>query len=198
MSGETYSLISPVCNTEAMNEFLAGLHKTFSHEQLLVFLDAAGWHQSHDLHLPAALRLQLLPPYSPELNPTEHLWDYIREQKQFNNYCFESIDQLEDHLCKVLKDLAQEKDYIRSLYHLDARRRHYFVVGMRYGKQNHYSGKGKRRGATAFVAQGFGGHSSTPPYAIAHSIRHYPVQSLGGKNRDEHRCPCTVEETLFK
>jgi hypothetical protein len=54
-------------------------------------------------------------PTAPELNPTEHLWDYIREQKGFNNCSFHSLDQLEDHLEEVLKNLNQEKEYIKSL-----------------------------------------------------------------------------------
>jgi len=37
-----------------------------------------------------------LPPYSHELNPTEHIWDYIREQKEFNNHTFDSLDAVDD------------------------------------------------------------------------------------------------------
>lgn len=114
-SGETYSLISPVCNTAAMNELLAGLSETYRQEQILMVLDGAGWHRSKELKVPANIHLELLPPYSPELNATEHLWDYIREQKKFNNYCFASLDEVENHLEEVLKDLHQEKDYIKSL-----------------------------------------------------------------------------------
>ena len=47
--------------------------------------------------------------------PTEHLWDYIREQKGFNNHSFYSMDELEDRLEAVLKQLHQEKNYIQSL-----------------------------------------------------------------------------------
>jgi transposase len=115
LQGETYSLISPVCNTEAMNELLQGLSNQYQSEQILMFADSAGWHQSKELRLPHNIQLELLPPYSPEFNPVEHLWDYIREQKGFNNYTFESLDQLEDHLLEVLKNLNQEKDYIKSL-----------------------------------------------------------------------------------
>lgn len=115
LSGEVYSVMSPVCNTEAMNELLGGLSTHYRGEDIVLVADAAGWHQSGGLSVPQNIRLQLLPPYSPELNPVEHLWDYIREQKRFNNYVFESLDQLEDHLEKVLKELNNEKDYIRSL-----------------------------------------------------------------------------------
>ena len=115
MSGETYSLISPLCNTEAMNQLLSGLSQTFAAETILVFSDSAGWHKSKELQLPANIHLELLPPYSPELNPTEQLWDYIREQKKFNNHCFASLTEVEDQLENVLKNLHQEKDYIHSL-----------------------------------------------------------------------------------
>ncbi|WP_121357697.1 IS630 family transposase [Flavisolibacter nicotianae] len=115
LQGESYSLISPVCNTAAMNELLQGLSTTYADEAILLFADSAGWHQSRELIKPANIQLELLPPYSPELNPTEHLWDYIREQKGFNNHRFDSLDELENHLEQVLKNLNQEKDYIKSL-----------------------------------------------------------------------------------
>ena len=50
-----------------------------------------------------------LPPYSPQLNPVEHIWDYIREQKKFNNHTFNSLDEVEDQLSKALSDLHKEK-----------------------------------------------------------------------------------------
>lgn len=115
LEGESYSLISPVCNTAAMNELLHGLANAYAEEEILVFADNAGWHKSKDLQRPANIHLELLPPYSPELNPTEHLWDYIREQKGFNNHSFDSLDALENHLENVLKQSHQEKDYIKSL-----------------------------------------------------------------------------------
>jgi hypothetical protein len=115
LEGASYSLISPVCNTAAMNELLEALSTTYPNEQILLFADSAGWHQSKALIQPANIHLELLPPYSPELNPVEHLWDYIREQKDFNNHFFDSMNELENHLEQVLKNLHQEKDYIRSL-----------------------------------------------------------------------------------
>jgi len=98
-----------------MNELLHGLSKAYPQQEILLFTDNAGWHKSKELVQPPNIRIELLPPYSPELNPTEHLWDYIREQKEFNNHLFESMDQLEDHLETVLKELYLEKDYIQSL-----------------------------------------------------------------------------------
>ena len=56
-----------------------------------------------------------LPPYSPKLNPVEHIWDYIREQKKFNNYTFDSLNSVEIQLTQALKGLHQEKEEMKSM-----------------------------------------------------------------------------------
>lgn len=66
-------------------------------DRIILVLDGAGWHRSHTLKLPHNLRLLMLPPYSPELNPVENLWDELRE-KSFHNRVFDSLDALENHL----------------------------------------------------------------------------------------------------
>lgn len=114
-TGENYSIISPVNNTEAMNIFLNEVSMAFKHYRIIMCLDGAGWHTSNQLQLPENIRLLRLPPYSPELNPTEHIWDYIREQKHFNNYTFETLDDVEDTLSKALKEINTEYDIMSSL-----------------------------------------------------------------------------------
>jgi len=80
----------------------------------VMVLDGAGWHQSESLQLPPNLRLLRLPPYSPELNPVEHLWDELRE-KRFHNRVFDSLDALEDHLATALRDLELDHQRVRSI-----------------------------------------------------------------------------------
>jgi transposase len=60
------------------------------------------------------MTIRLLPPYSPELNPVEHLWDEIRE-KYFANRCFDSLDAVADMLLKALRDLHHNKGLIKSM-----------------------------------------------------------------------------------
>ena len=50
------------------------------------------------------LRLLFLPPYWPELNPVEHIWDDWRE-KHFHNRAFDTLDALEDYLVVALQTL---------------------------------------------------------------------------------------------
>jgi hypothetical protein len=48
-------------------------------KRVILVLDGAGWHATERLTLPAGLRLEFLPPYSPELQPAERLWPLTNE-----------------------------------------------------------------------------------------------------------------------
>jgi transposase len=69
---------------EAMSFFLEEVARRHQEKFILMFLDGAGWHRANDLTVPKNMRLESLPPYSPQLNPVEHIWDEIRE-KWFTN-----------------------------------------------------------------------------------------------------------------
>lgn len=112
--GRMTSLILPKANTEAMALFLEHLSAEFADAFLIVVMDQAGWHLSRRLHVPANIRLLLLPPYSPELNPVEHLWEDLRE-KDLANQAFSSLDGLEDRLCEGLQRLMADPRYLQSL-----------------------------------------------------------------------------------
>lgn len=114
-TGETCSIISPYCNTDAMNALLVETHLEFPNYRILMIMDSAGWHTTKNLILPENISLLPLPAYSPQLNPTEHIWDYIREQKNFNNYTFNSLDDLDKHLGNVLSEICDEREIIKSM-----------------------------------------------------------------------------------
>ncbi|MBS1651701.1 MAG: IS630 family transposase [Bacteroidetes bacterium] len=118
-TGETCSIISPFCNTEAMNALLLETNVAFPNYRIVMIMDSAGWHTTSKLDVPENITILPLPPYSPELNPVEHVWDYIREQKQFNNYTFDSLDEVDKRLGIALCDLNNEKDLIRPMCNFD-------------------------------------------------------------------------------
>jgi transposase len=69
------------------------LAKKYPRQVILLFVDGAANHHSDELEIPANIMLRLLPPYSPELNPQENLWDEIRE-KIFKNYALKSMEDV--------------------------------------------------------------------------------------------------------
>ena len=89
--------------------FLDEVAKTHCRELIVMFLDKAGWHTAKALTIPENVRLCYLPPYSPELNPAEHLWDEIRE-KWFPNLVFHHMDGVEDALMEALIALEDDPD----------------------------------------------------------------------------------------
>ena len=91
--GRMDSLILPHVNGQCMQLFIDEVTTRYPNERLVLVLDGAGWHRSAAIRLPDNLRLLLLPPYSPELNPVEPIWDDLRE-KHFHNPVFDSIDDL--------------------------------------------------------------------------------------------------------
>ena len=68
-------LILPASDTECFQIFLDILAKNFSRTHILLVLDVAGYHNSGELVIPANVTLAFCPPYSPEPNPQEHIWD---------------------------------------------------------------------------------------------------------------------------
>jgi putative transposase len=108
------SLILPTANTEMMHVFLKQVSKTFSGYFMVMQVDQASWHQAKTLVLPENIRLIKQPPYSPELNPVEHIWDDIRE-KYFHNRIFPSLDLLTDTLCYALNTLADDSQRVTSM-----------------------------------------------------------------------------------
>ena len=97
-----------------MHIFLDEIASRDPNDHVVMVLDGAGWHKSTDFRLPGNLRLLFLPPYSPELNPQEHLWDELRET-HVHNRVFDSIDTLEDHLVAALRDLEYSPDRVKSI-----------------------------------------------------------------------------------
>ncbi len=118
LDGDISSLVMPWVDAEAMSIFLAHTSEMFKKEFCLMFLDGAGWHRANNLRVPHNMKLLWLPPYSPELNPVEHIWEYVRENS-FGNKSFDSLDDVEDLLCSSLVTLEQQPNIVRSLTSFD-------------------------------------------------------------------------------
>ena len=112
-TGTTHTLILPVANTKAMQLYLDDFAASLPVDVVaLLVLDGASWHRSPKLVVPDNLRLVFLPPYTPELNPAEHLWPLLREVTA--NQAFAAIDALETRLAERCVWLSQHPDKVAS------------------------------------------------------------------------------------
>ena len=107
------SLVLPEANSEAMSLFLREVSDRHNDELIIMVLDGAGWHRAKDLDVPENMRLIFLPPYSPQLNPVEHIWDEIRE-KWFTNKAFRDLDSVQELLVKALVTLENDHNLVQN------------------------------------------------------------------------------------
>lgn len=98
-----------------MDLFLARFAGTLPEDvHAVVVLDQAGWHNERALSLPQNLTLVPLPPYSPELNPVERVWLYLRE-RFLSLRLLDDTEAVIDACCAAWNMLTAEPDRIRSL-----------------------------------------------------------------------------------
>ena len=77
-------------------------------------MDGAGNHKGDDLVIPTNVTLGFLPPYSPELNPQEHIWEEIRE-KIFKNYAAKSMREVSNKLVKGALYIERNPKIVKSM-----------------------------------------------------------------------------------
>jgi hypothetical protein len=115
-TGEVFWLVMPSVDIEtwsiALHEFAkdigAGRDK-----RIALVLDGAGWHPDDALVVPEGIHLIFLPPYSPELQPSERLWPLVREAVA--NEAFPNVDVFEDRVCERCRELDTQGDLISGL-----------------------------------------------------------------------------------
>lgn len=80
-TGADFALVLPSVSSKAMSRFLADFSAQIAPDaHAVLVLDQAGWHGARALRVPDNITLVPLPPYSPELNPVERVWLYLRER----------------------------------------------------------------------------------------------------------------------
>jgi len=112
--GTLDSLILPHVSEQAMSIFLREIGDRHADEFILMVMDGAGWHKAKALSVPDNMALVFLPPYSPQLNPVEHIWEAIREN-WFHNEVFNSIDAVENQLEKALVSFEGDPASVASI-----------------------------------------------------------------------------------
>ena len=106
-TGEDFTLLLPKVNTDCMNVFLEEMVKKEQDKSIIMIMDGAGWHSSNDLKVPSNIEIIYLPPYSPELNPVERMWLYIK-QRTIKNKIYDTIEALEEVICSFLSSSINE------------------------------------------------------------------------------------------
>jgi hypothetical protein len=113
--GTGAAIIMPEVNVAAMNEHLAEISRRVSVGAIaLLVLDGAGWHSSPRAKVPANIVLLPLPPYAPELNPMENVWEFMRGNF-LSHRVWDGYDAILEACCDAWNNLMQMTERIASL-----------------------------------------------------------------------------------
>ena len=110
------AIIAPAANTECMNLHLQEISTQVAPGSIAgLVCDSAGWHQTGgELVVPDNIVLLPLPPYSPELNPVENVWEYLRGNK-LSARVWDSYDAIVEACAAAWNFFVNDTDRIRSI-----------------------------------------------------------------------------------
>jgi hypothetical protein len=96
-----------------MDIFLNEFSKEFAGYNVIMGMDNASWHDKEKkIHNIVPL---FIPPYSPEVNPAEHVWEYVREAGGFKNKTFNSMKEVNEQLVHAVNTLLTDRETVKSI-----------------------------------------------------------------------------------
>jgi len=107
-------MTSEKMNTENMSRFLDQLSETHKQDFMVMVLDGAPSHKCKELKVPENISLVFLPPYSPELNPAEQIWNVLRRD-YFANRVFDSLNAATLQAENGLACMASNREALKRL-----------------------------------------------------------------------------------
>lgn len=79
-------------DTDAFNRHLRKISEKYKGRKVVLFVDGAGWHRSKKLKTPENVKIVIIPPYCPELNPVENFWKTVK--RRLKNKTFRTMEEL--------------------------------------------------------------------------------------------------------
>ncbi|WP_428425369.1 IS630 family transposase [Pararhizobium sp.] len=113
--GKAAALVMPWCDTHAMNQHLTEISRNVAdNAHAVLIMDQAGWHMSKNLIVPENITILPLPPKSPELNPVENIWQFMRDN-WLSNRVFKSYEDIVDHCCYAWRAMQERPSKIMAI-----------------------------------------------------------------------------------
>ncbi len=108
-TGESCARVLPWANSEMMQLHLDAISEQVGPmRHVVLVLDNAGWHRSKSLAIPENITLLPLPPYSPEFNPIERLWHWLKDH-EFSNRVYPDYEDLLDAVSDMWRELEEKR-----------------------------------------------------------------------------------------
>lgn len=114
IDGSSDMLILPCMTSEAMNIFLKELSQRRPKQFILLICDGASNHNIKSLEVPDNIMIKHMPSYSPQLNPSENIWEEIKE-KFFRNKIFSSMKAVIEKMTEAIVRYENAPEIIKSI-----------------------------------------------------------------------------------
>ena len=112
---EAVGVVLPFLNANSVSVHLDLIgRKVAEGAHAVLLLDGAGFHIAKSLRIPANITLMKIPPYSPELNSMENVWEYLRGNK-LSNTVFESYEEVVSSCCEAWSFFADDPERVASV-----------------------------------------------------------------------------------
>lgn len=106
INGKSFLLELPFCNNDTFQIYLNEFSEQDPDEFKIIVLDNGAFHKSKALKIPKNIALIFLPPYSPELNPAERIWEILKAN--FTGSVFKSLDLLSEFIKNQVNKLTEK------------------------------------------------------------------------------------------
>lgn len=115
ITGDAFYWETPIVNNNIFRDYLKALSQRDLNKYTVLIIDNAGFHASKNIEIPENIKLVRIPPYAPELNPAEKVWQYMKERvaMKFN----ETIEELQTRITLLIKSM--DKELIKSITSYD-------------------------------------------------------------------------------
>lgn len=113
MTGTLFLQEYPRVNADHFQQFLEDFSQCYPQDFHVIQVDNARFHRSNDLVMPDNVMLLYQPPYSPQVNPSERLWQWSKEE--ISNTIFSNLEALKSTLNDLF--LSKPKEFFASLTH---------------------------------------------------------------------------------
>jgi transposase len=108
INGDAFILEIDGVDTKIFEAYLQGFSKQKPEELKILIIDNAGFHSTKNISIPENIILVNIPPYSPELNPAEKIWHYIKSR--YKNHLFGNMENLKNWLYQdIVQNLTPER-----------------------------------------------------------------------------------------
>ena len=112
-TGQSVGLILPKANTHCMALHIDEISSSIEEgRHALIVMDGAGWHQ--DIHCRDNVSILRIPPYSPELNPCEQVWLFIKD-RWLKNRCYKNYNDILDAVTEAWVNFSNDKSRVKSI-----------------------------------------------------------------------------------